>query len=75
MTDTFIAVDTVKHKTFIEVNEEGTDAAAVTSIGIRITSAMPQDTPFNVNVYLPFFFAIRDDITETILFIGNVLEP
>ena len=75
MTDTPVAVDTVKHKTFIEVNEEGTEAAAVTSIGIRITSAMPKDTPFNMNVNRPFFFAIRDDITETILFMGNVIEP
>ena len=75
MTDTPVAVNTVKHKTFIEVNEEGTEAAAVTSIGIRITSAMPQDTPFNMNVNRPFFFAIRDDITETVLFMGNVVEP
>ena len=75
MTDVPVAVDTVKHKTFIEVNEEGTEAAAVTSIGIRITSAMPEDTPFNMNVNRPFFFAIRDDITETVLFMGNVVEP
>ncbi len=75
ISDTPVAIDTVKHKTFIEVNEEGTEAAAVTSIGIRITSAMPQDTPFNMNVNRPFFFAIRDDITETILFMGNVIEP
>ncbi|MEM8830629.1 MAG: serpin family protein [Cyanobacteria bacterium P01_G01_bin.19] len=75
MTDASVAVDTVKHKTFIEVNEEGTEAAAVTSIGIRITSATPQTTPFNINVNRPFFFAIRDDITETILFMGNIIEP
>ena len=75
MTDTPVAVNKVKHKTFIEVNEEGTEAAAVTSIGIRITSAKPQDPPFNMNVNRPFFFAIRDDITETILFMGNIVEP
>ena len=75
MTDTPVAIDRVKHKTFIEVNEEGTEAAAVTSIGIRITSAQPQDPPFAMNVNRPFFFAIRDDITETILFMGNVVEP
>ena len=56
--------DTHKHKTFIE----GTEASAVSSIGIRITSAMPQETPFNMNVNRPFFFAIRNDITETVLF-------
>ena len=75
MTDDSVAVDTVKHKTFIEVNEEGTEAAAVTSIGIRITSVEPENMPYNMNVNRPFFFAIRDDVTETILFMGNVVEP
>ena len=74
MTDRAIAVDTVKHKAVIEVDEEGTEAAGVTSIGVRITSAMPQQA-FNLNIDRPFFFAIRDDITETILFMGNVVEP
>ena len=74
MTNAEVAIDTVKHKTFIEVNEEGTEAAAVTSIGIRITSAQPQ-TSFNMNVNRPFFFAIREDVTETILFMGNVIKP
>ena len=75
MTDVSVAIDNVKHKSFIEVNEAGTEAAAVTSIGIRITSAMPQSMPFQMNVNRPFFFAIRDDITETILFMGNVTKP
>jgi serine protease inhibitor len=75
MTDTPVAVNRVKHKTFIEVNEEGTEAAAVTSIGIRITSVDPENVPFNMNVNRPFFFAIRDDITETILFMGDVVKP
>ncbi len=75
MTDTSVAIDTVKHKAVIEVNEEGTEAAGVTSIGIRITSATPETQPFNMNVNRPFFFAIRDDITETILFMGKVSAP
>ena len=75
LTDTPVAIDNIKHKALIEVNEEGTEAAAVTSIGIRITSAMPQQMPFQMNVNRPFFFAIRDDITETILFMGNVVKP
>ncbi|MEO1673027.1 MAG: serpin family protein, partial [Cyanobacteria bacterium J06631_2] len=75
MTDSAVAIDTIKHKAIIEVNEEGTEAAGVTSIGVRITSAMPQDQPFNMNIDRPFFFAIRDDITETMLFMGNVVEP
>lgn len=75
MTDNPVAIDTVKHKAVIEVNEEGTEAAGVTSIGIRITSAMPEDPPFALNINRPFFLAIRDDISETILFMGNVNEP
>ena len=75
MTDSSVVIDTVKHKAVIEVNEEGTEAAGVTSIGIRITSATPETQPFQMNVDRPFFFAIRDDITETILFMGNVVDP
>ncbi|WP_019504657.1 serpin family protein [Pleurocapsa sp. PCC 7319] len=75
LTDTPVAVDEVKHKTLIEVNEEGTEAAGVTSIGIRITSATPEAQPFTMNVNRPFFFAIRDDVTETVLFMGNIVEP
>ena len=75
MTDSQVAIDTVKHKAVVEVNEAGTEAAGVTSIGIRITSIEPKDEPFNMDINRPFFFAIRDDITETILFMGNVVEP
>jgi serpin B len=76
MTDTSVALDSVKHKTVIEVNEEGTEATGVTSIGIRITSAIPKEPkPFTMNINRPFFFAIRDDVTETILFMGNVVDP
>lgn len=75
MTDNTVAVDNIKHKAVIEVNEEGTEAAAVTSIGIRVTSVEPEDIPFKMNVDRPFFFAIRDDITNSILFMGNVVEP
>ena len=60
----------VLHKAVVEVNEEGTEAAAVTSIGIRVTSAPPA---FIVN--RPFFFAIRDNETKTVLFMGTVVDP
>lgn len=63
-------ISKVDHKTFVEVNEEGTEAAAVTGIGISVTSSPPQ---FTVN--RPFFFAIRDNETGTILFMGTVLDP
>ena len=60
----------VLHKAVVEVNEEGSEAAAVTSIGVRATSLPPQ---FIAN--RPFFFAIRDNETKTILFMGTVLDP
>jgi serine protease inhibitor len=75
MTDNTVALNTVKQKAVIEVNEEGTEAAGVTSFGIQITAATPQNQAFEMNINRPFFFAIRDDITETVLFMGNVVEP
>ncbi len=60
----------VLHKAVVEVNEEGSEAAAVTSIGIRATSAPPA---FIAN--RPFFFAIRDNETKTVLFMGTVVDP
>lgn len=68
-------IDQVKHKTFVEVNEEGTEAAAVTSIGIRTTSVMIPTEPFNLVVDRPFFCAIRDNQTGTVLFMGAISEP
>jgi serine protease inhibitor len=65
-------INEVKHKTFVEVNEKGTEAAAVTSIEVG-TTAMPEI--FNMVLDRPFFFAIADDMTETILFMGSVSEP
>ncbi|MXV72711.1 serpin family protein, partial [Candidatus Poribacteria bacterium] len=60
----------VLHKAVVEVNEEGTEAAPVTSVGIRATSAPPE---FIAN--RPFFFAIRDNETKTVLFMGSVVDP
>ncbi|MFC7522511.1 serpin family protein [Parapedobacter sp. GCM10030251] len=67
-----LKIDEVKHKSFIEVNEEGTEAAAVTSVGIILTS-LPQTYAFTVD--RPFLFAIREMNTGLILFIGQVNDP
>lgn len=75
LSDTPTAISEVKHKTFIEVNEEGTEAAAVTSVGIRALSARPAEPPFELRVDRPFFLAIRDDQSGTVLFLGSVVEP
>jgi len=63
-------VSEVKHKTFIEVNEQGTEAAAVTSVEVGET-AMPE----GFYATKPFVFVIRDDRSGTILFMGKVEDP
>jgi serpin B len=68
-------INQVKHKTFVEVNEEGTEAAAVTAIGIVTTSAQIPEEPFRMIVDRPFYCAIRDNQTGTLLFIGSIVEP
>ena len=68
-------IDQVKHKTFVEVNEEGTEAAAVTSIAIVVTSARLEEEPFKMLVDRPFFCAIRDNQTGEILFMGSIVNP
>ncbi|MGH8000336.1 MAG: serpin family protein [Brasilonema sp.] len=66
----------VKHKTFVEVNEEGTEAAAATSVEIMPLSAQSSPPkPFRMIVDRPFFCAIRDNQTGSILFMGSIVEP
>ena len=66
-------IEKVVHKTFVEVNEEGTEAAAATSVEVRLESVPPPPISFSVD--RPFFFAIRDNETKTVLFMGVVVEP
>jgi len=63
----------VKHKSFIEVNEEGTEAAAVTSIGIGVTSIGIGGPEFHAT--RPFVFLITEEDTGAILFAGKVENP
>ena len=63
-------IDFVKQNTFVNVNEEGTEAAAVTTVGIGVTSAPP-----SIRFDRPFVFVIRERLTGTILFIGKVAVP
>ncbi len=65
-------ISDVLHKTFVAVDEEGTEAAAVTAVVIGVTS-----TPQRLTLRLdrPFVFAIREQATDAILFIGKVTDP
>lgn len=67
-------ISEVKHKTFVEVNEEGTEAAATTSVGVTAVSATFNQQPFQMIVDRPFFCAIRDNQTGSILFMGAILD-
>ena len=63
----------VKHKTFVEVDEEGTTAAAATSVGIGFTSVGPGGPEFHA--IRPFLFFITEEDTGAILFAGKVENP
>ncbi|MDR1809456.1 MAG: serpin family protein [Prevotella sp.] len=62
----------VTQKTYIKVNEEGTEAAAVTSVGTAVTSVLP-----SIQFYAdrPFLFVIQENSTGTVLFIGKIGNP
>jgi serpin B len=70
ISDEDIFVSFVKQNTFVDVNEEGTEAAAVTTIGIELTSM-----PTGVVINKPFLFVIREQTTNTLLFMGQVNNP
>ena len=64
-------ISLVKQKTYVDVNEEGTEAAAVTNVGISLTSA-PVRRPFIVD--RPFVFVLRERLSGTILFMGKIVR-
>ncbi|WP_448596710.1 serpin family protein [Thermoleptolyngbya sp.] len=74
MIDAQAFINRVQHKTVIEVNEQGTEAAGSTGISIGVTSA-PINPPFQMVVDRPFFYAIQDNQTGSILFMGTVVNP
>jgi serpin B len=63
----------VLHQAFIETNEEGTEAAAATVVGIVATVA--PSGPFILNVDHSFLYIIRETTTNSILFMGRVVDP
>ena len=70
-----VFISEVKHKTVAEVNEEGTVAAAATSVRGTFTSITPPRKPFTMIVDRPFFCAIRDNKTGALLFMGSITNP
>ncbi|MDE3068500.1 MAG: serpin family protein [Verrucomicrobiota bacterium] len=75
MADQPLFVSQVKQKSYVEVNEEGTEAAAVTTVVmVGLARPLPR-SPFEMIVDRPFLFVIRDRPTQTILFVGIVGDP
>jgi len=70
--DLFISA--VVHKAYVDVNEEGTEAAAATGVVMRVTSVKPERIPV-FRVDHPFLFLIRDNKSGSILFIGRAMNP
>lgn len=72
ISDISLLISDVIHKTYIKVNEEGTEAAAVTAVTMDLTSAGPGNV---LRFDRPFLFAITENSSKSILFIGKVSEP
>ena len=71
-----VYIGDVKHKTFIDVSERGTEAAAVTSVEM-FTTSLPTESEeiFEMNVNRPFFFTIEDTKNNLYLFMGTISDP
>ncbi|PSS17234.1 Serpin-ZX like [Actinidia chinensis var. chinensis] len=67
-------VSSIFHKSFIEVNEEGTEAAAASAGVVKLRALLPMDKIDFVADH-PFLFLIREDMTGVVLFVGQVLNP
>lgn len=73
MTETQVFVNCIKQSSFIEVNEEGTEAAAVVYIGENLSDSGMK--VFEFKATRPFFYAIKEKSTNAILFMGKVTNP
>jgi serpin B len=64
------------HKAFIDVNEDGTEAAASTALAVsRTSAALDESPPVVFRADHPFIFVIRDEMSGAVLFMGKVARP
>lgn len=68
-----LLINDVAHQSFIETNEEGTEAAAATVVEVGVTSMPPAALVFNMDH--PFIYIIRETTTNSIIFMGRVADP
>ena len=62
------------HQAYVDVNEEGTEAAAATAVVMSLKSAVPDRVPV-FRADHPFLFLIRDVRSGSILFLGRMMDP
>lgn len=70
-----LRISEVLHKAFVDVNEQGTEAAAATAVMIEATAAPVRQEPVEFRADHPFVFLLRDNRTGAILFLGRVVDP
>jgi len=70
-----VSISTVLQSTYWKVDEEGSEAAAVTTTGIRATAVARPEQPFRMIVDRPFFCAIQDKRSGALLFVGAIHDP
>ena len=70
-----LAISEVVHKAFVDVSEQGTEAAAATGIGIRALSMRQPEQTIVFRADHPFLFLIRDTRSQVVLFIGRLVDP
>ncbi len=71
-----VYISKVLHKTFLKIDEKGTEAAGVTAVTIKLTSTMHDRVkPFNLIFNRPYFLVIKDKSSGLPLFMGSVLDP
>ena len=75
MADEPLFVSEVKQKSFVVVNEEGTEAAAVTTVKMTLSAMPAPKKMFEMIVDRPFLFVIADDQSKSILFMGVIYDP
>jgi serine protease inhibitor len=73
ISDQALLISDVTHQAFIETNEEGTEAAAVTIVSFGTISA--PEPPFTIKIDHPFIYIIRETTTNAIIFMGRVADP
>jgi len=70
-----LAISAVVHKAFVDVSEQGTEAAAATGIAVHATAVRMPEQVVVFRADHPFIFLIRDTRSEVVLFIGRLMNP